>query len=98
MPHRGRQTRHPSGMKLVEGNGELEFLRAEARTGLTFSNIALGSHYQEKTARNRANARKAYDTLLRFMPRDPASPGASEEIRAKVAELKSDLQQLGEEV
>jgi hypothetical protein len=71
---------------------------AEALTGLTFSKIALASRYQEKTERNRAHARKAYDTLLRFMSRDNATSGAWGEIRAKVAELKSDLQQLGEDL
>ena len=74
-------------MKNVE-NGGIEFLRAEALAGRTFSRIALESRYQEKTDRNRANARKAYDTLLRFMPRDNATPEV-EEIRAKVAELQS---------
>jgi len=82
-------------MKNVE-NREIQFIRAEVLTGLTFAKIALGSRHQEKTDRNRANARKAYDTLLRFMPRDNATPGAWEEIRAQVEELKSHLQQLGE--
>jgi len=79
-------------------NGEIEFLRAEALTGLTFSKIALGSRHPEKTDRNRAKARKAYDTLLRFMPQHNATSEAWVEIRVKVAELKSNLQQLGEEV
>ena len=85
-------------MKPVENNGEIEFLRAEALTGLTFSKIALGSNDQEKTERNRANARKAYDSLLHFLPRVSDKSEIWEEIRARVAELKSNLQQLGEEV
>ena len=84
-------------MKKME-NVEMEFLRAEALAGLTFSKLALESRYQEKTDRNRAKARKAYDTLLRYMPRDNTKPVVSEEIRTKVAELKAQLQQLGEEV
>jgi len=84
-------------MKSMENVG-IEFLRAEALAGLTFSKIALQSRYQEKKDRNRAKARKAYDTLLRFMPRHHATSEAWVEIRAKVAELKSNLQQLGEEV
>ena len=79
-------------------NSDIEFLRAEALTGLTFSKIALGSRHPEKTDRNRAKARKAYDTLLRFMPPCNAASQALEEITAKVAELKVNLQQLGEEV
>jgi hypothetical protein len=79
-------------------DGGIEFLRAEALTGLTFSRIALDARHREKIERNRVNARKAYDTLLRFMPRDDSTPGPWEEIRAKIAELKSELQQLGEDV
>src|SRR5215475_4767657 len=62
---------HPDYMKDTE-KGEIESLRAEALTGLTFSKIAPRSHPQEKTDRNRAKARKAYDTLLGFMPGDNA--------------------------
>ena len=84
-------------MKSMENVG-IEFLRAEALAGLTFSKIALQSRYQEKKDRNRAKARKAYDTLLRYMPRDNATLESWEEIRAKVAELHSLLQQLGEDI
>lgn len=84
-------------MKNIE-SGELEFLRAEAQTGLTFARIALGARHRDKIDRNRVNARKAYDTLLRFMPKDNATSGAWDDVRAKIAELKSHLQQLGENV
>src|SRR5215467_3642846 len=89
------ENRHLHGMKKMDNNGEHEFLRAEVQTGLTFSKIALQSRHQEKTDRNRANARKAYDCLLRFMPRVTPTTGEWGEIRASVAELKSNLQQLG---
>lgn len=88
---------HLDYMKNIE-DGELEFLRAEALTGMTFAKIALGSRHQEKIDRNRANARKAYDTLLRFMPQDNATAGPWDDVRARIAELKSHLQQLGEDV
>ena len=84
-------------MKNIE-SGEIEFLRAEAQTGLTFAKIALSSRHQDKIDRNRANARKAYDTLLRFSPHGNATPEGWEDIKAKIEELKSHLQQLGEEV
>lgn len=84
-------------MKNME-NGEIEFLRAEVQTGLTFARIALGARHQEKRDRNRVNAKKAYDTLLRYMPKDHATWGAWDDVRAKIAELKSQLQQLGENV
>jgi hypothetical protein len=89
---------HPYAMNLVENRAEIEFLRAEALSGLTFSRIALESQYRDKTDRNRANARKAYDSLLYFMPRVSATKEVWDDIRTKVAELKSHLQQLGEEV
>lgn len=88
----------PNYMKPLGNNGEIEFLRSEAITGLTFSRIALRSTDQEKTDRNRANARKAYDALLHFLPRVSDTSEIWEEIRTTVAELKSNLQQLGEEV
>lgn len=84
-------------MKNVE-NREIEFIRAEALTGLTFARIALGSRHQDKIDRNRVNAKKAYDTLLRFMPRDNATTEEWDEVRAKIAELKTQLQRLGENV
>ena len=84
-------------MKNME-SGEIEFIRAEVQTGLTFAKIALGSRHRDKIDRNRVNARKAYDTLLRFMPHDNASSGAWDDVRAKIAELKSHLRQLGEHV
>jgi len=88
---------HLDIMKNLE-DGEIEFLRAEALTGVTFAKIALGARRQEKIDRNRVNAKKAYDTLLRFMPEDIGTDGAWTEIRARLAELKSHLQQLGEDV
>lgn len=84
-------------MKNVE-NREIEFIRAEVLTGLTFAKIALGSRHQDKIDRNRVNARKAYDTLLRFMPRDNVTTEEWDEVRAKIAELKTQLQRLGEKV
>jgi hypothetical protein len=84
-------------MKNLE-SGEIEFLRAEVLTGLTFAKIALGARHQDKIDRNRVNAKKAYDTLLRFMPHDDATSGAWDDVRAKIAELRSQLQQLGEKV
>ena len=46
----------------------VEFLRTELATGLTFSRIALEAKHESKVARNRVNARRAYDTLLHFTP------------------------------
>jgi hypothetical protein len=77
----------------------LEFLRTELTTGLTFSKIALDETKDEsKVERNRANARKAYNAVLHFMPGTILSAAESQEIEARMAQLRSALQQLGEDV
>ena len=91
------ERQHLDAMKNI-ASGEIDFLRAEAQTGLTFAKIALSSRHQDKIARNRANARKAYDTLVRFLPQGNATPEGRKEVKAKIAELKSLLQQLGEDI
>jgi hypothetical protein len=75
-------------MKDAKNKGAIEFLRVEALSALTFSRIALGSRDQQKTDCNRANARKACDCLLHFMPRITATKCIAEN-RAKMAELNS---------
>ncbi|HKR85113.1 MAG TPA: hypothetical protein VJS37_13230, partial [Terriglobales bacterium] len=47
---------------------ETQFLRTELLAGLNFSKIARDSKDELKIERNRANARKAYDALLHFIP------------------------------
>ena len=77
---------------------EAGFLRAELQTGLTLANIALETTRRQATARNRANARKAYDAILRFFPKVNLSAGETEEITSSLEQLKSKLQRLGEEI
>jgi hypothetical protein len=48
--------------------------------------------------RNRVNARKAYDALLHFIPKVPLTSEEAGEIKIKLAELKSELRLLGEDV
>lgn len=43
-----------------------EFIRTELETAITFASVALDSGTEQKRQRNRKNARKAYDTALRF--------------------------------
>lgn len=74
----------------------LEFLNVELDTGLLFAEIAAGSNNAEKTARNRANARIAYDTVLRFIGSVSMTDAESESLGLKMATLKRDLQALGE--
>lgn len=77
---------------------ENQFLRAELRAGLTFSRIALRSKQESKVERNRVNARKAYEALLRFIPGTKLSEESAREINSEMAQLKADLRQLGEDV
>jgi hypothetical protein len=77
---------------------EIDFLRSEIDTGLTFAKIALDAHRHDTRNRNRLNARKAYDAVLRFMPRVNLSPEESSEMKIRVEHLKAELDRLGEEV
>lgn len=85
--------------KLVDPTGaEVDFLRTELKTGLTLTKIALDANHRDKSQRNCANARKAYDAVLHFAPRVNLSPDEMNEIKAKLERLKTQLQLLGEEL
>jgi len=74
------------------------FLRSELHTGFTLTGIARDSRDRARAERNRANARKAYDAVLRFAPKAGLSPDETAEIKSKLAQLRSELQHLGEEI
>jgi hypothetical protein len=76
----------------------LSFLRTELETGLSFSVVALDANDPEKATRNRANARLAYDTALRFLERVALTPAESEELDAKFTQLRAALKKLGQTV
>jgi hypothetical protein len=76
---------------------EVDFIRAELRTGLTLTKMALRPRQQRKGTTT-ASARKAYDTVLRFMPKVSLSPAETKEVKAKLAQLRSELKLLGETV
>lgn len=77
---------------------EMEFLRTELLAGLTFSRIARDSRDATKRGRNQANARKAYDSLVRYMPRVNLLKGDWQDFQSKLEQLKSELHALGEEI
>ena len=77
---------------------EVDFLRSELQTGLTLTKIASDATWRAKTERNRANARKAYDAVLRFSPRVSLSQDEKSEIKIKLDQLRTQLKMLGEEV
>lgn len=75
----------------------MEFLKTDLGVALTFAHIALqasGDAY--KRSRNRANARKAYDTVITWMNRLTINQADAVEIGEKLHELRSTLKELGE--
>jgi hypothetical protein len=74
----------------------VDFLVADLDLGITFARIALESGSDDTRARNRRNARKAYDTTLCFLPRGRPTRPERKQINEKLAALKSRLQSLGE--
>jgi hypothetical protein len=78
----------------------LEFLFVEIRTGMTFARIARDAlpFENEKAERNRGNARKAYDTVLKFRGRVKMNSAANKALDAGLDELRTSLRTLGEPV
>ena len=76
------------------------FLFAELRTGLTFANIAISASADkpERIERSRKNARKAYDTLLKFQPRTSLSEAERIKFAVGLDELKKALRKLGDSI
>ena len=76
------------------------FLKTEVITGLTFAQTSLEADAgSEKRTRNQANARKAYDTILKWLARlsDEGSMGIdAKELEPELTELKQALRELGE--
>jgi len=77
---------------------EVDFIRAELRTGLTLTKMALHPGLRRKSTTTTASARKAYDTVMRFMPKVSLSHAESKEVKAKLDQLRSELKLLGEAV
>lgn len=75
----------------------VSFLRTELDLGNTFVGIAQSADKdQEKAERNRAHGRKAYDTVLRFLPDLSLTAAEQTEFQDKLAVLKAALLALGE--
>src|SRR5215472_13553333 len=73
-----------------------DFLLIDVETALTFSKMALETNDEAKKHRNRINARKAYDTILRHWNRVTFSPGDEVHMHEMMSHLKHDLAMLGE--
>ena len=77
-----------------------DFLKIELKTGLTFASIAVGEEPgSEKRITNQANARKAYETVLRLRNRlEIPTEAITREIQNGLDQLRSALEELGEKV
>ncbi|HEY6349842.1 MAG TPA: hypothetical protein VI636_10570 [Candidatus Angelobacter sp.] len=73
------------------------FLMAEVGWGLTFVNLAKLAKPEERDRFKVSvrNARKAYDTVIRFRHRIPLEESAREELNAGLGRLESGLRELG---
>ena len=71
---------------------------AELAVGLSQARLASRAKRRNEIEQNRTDARKAYDAVLRFMPKVNLTPSDEKEIKAKLGELKSKLKLLGEDV
>ena len=75
----------------------VDFLFADLETGLAFCEIAAIVDRDKKTRqRNRGNARKAYDTVLKLSENLALTSQEKIAFDAKAAALKRALQALGE--
>lgn len=73
-----------------------DFLRIDSQVGLTFSGIALTSSDPEKRERTTLTARKAYNCIMRLRQDVDLSDVERNKLDANVAQLKSELQRLGQ--
>ena len=78
-------------------DNSLNFLRTELGLAATFIDTARMPHNDSAiNARNRQNARKAYDAILHFLPGFSLNAGEQNEFDHGLAALKADLIELGE--
>ena len=72
----------------------LELLMSDLDLALTFLQVAGTSSDTETRERNRQNARKAYDTVLYFLPRLHPTAQERQKIEEKLSILRTHLQAL----
>jgi hypothetical protein len=72
------------------------FLLTELETGATFAKVGLDSNDEGKRTRNRKNARKAYNAILRFVPDTTLTQTEKQQIDEGLVCLRSLLRRLGE--
>lgn len=75
---------------------KVNFIKTDLDVALTFAQIASQTGDRDKAVRNQRNARKAYDTLVRYMDSASLDRSDLDAITRKLALLKSALLGLGE--
>lgn len=73
-------------------------MKNELQTGITFADLALTAKHDDRRERNTAQARKAYDTALRFMGTLSATPEVAGELKDRLEHLSAQLKKLGETI
>ena len=74
----------------------LDLIRIDLGVARTSVKIAVDSTNREKILRNRGNARKAYDAVIRFLLTAEVEPNERKRLDREIASLKSSLIQLGD--
>jgi hypothetical protein len=74
----------------------IEFLLTDLETAFTFMDVAQTSGDQEVKQRNHTNARLAYDTVTRFLPKVKPTAAQQQAIDEKLTLLKARLEAVGE--
>ena len=71
-----------------------DFVLQELDLGTMFCDVALCANDPDKKERNRRNARRAYESVLHFLPRLNLAGTEHEVVQAKVSRLNDLLEQL----
>ena len=79
-------------------SSEFDFLHAELSVCATLCRIAARAHDEKTKNRNRVNARKAYDTVVRFSRNAKLTGSQMSEVKSGLESLTIQLRQLGEKV
>jgi|tagenome__1003787_1003787.scaffolds.fasta_scaffold20957934_4 deoxyribodipyrimidine photolyase len=71
-------------------------MRTDLRVGITFAHVAaMAPQNSEKRERNLRNAQHAYDTIVHWLERIELSPADLDFMRQGLAQLRSELADLG---
>jgi hypothetical protein len=75
----------------------VDFPFTECDLAVTFLKVADNSAIPETVQRNRGNARKAYDTILRHLPKLVLSAAETQSIERKLSSIRTRLEAVGEQ-